>query len=175
MARLNKTNAFVLKKRSLLHKDSLVTLFTEEFGKITVIAKGMRLVTSRRLVHCQTGNFINVTLGKKNSVFYLQESSLISAFLTIKEHEKKTQSLYFILYVLDKLLPEREENRDVFALLKKYIIELSRSNMFTKKERTVYFNQCIQLLGYSEKDVSYEELMRMTSEIMNEKMPLFDI
>ncbi|MBI4009495.1 recombination protein O N-terminal domain-containing protein, partial [Candidatus Roizmanbacteria bacterium] len=51
MKRTLKTEAIVLRKRSLPNQDKIVTLFTKELGKLNVFAKGIKKITSRRLPH----------------------------------------------------------------------------------------------------------------------------
>ena len=77
MKRIFKTEAFVLRKRALPNEDKIVTLFSEELGKIHVFAKGIKKLVSRRLPHVQTSNLIQTVLYRKNDNLYLQETSLI--------------------------------------------------------------------------------------------------
>jgi len=106
MANILKTEAVVLKKRLLLNQDLLVVLFSESQGKIVVIAKGARKITSKRLPHLETANLINVILNKRKERLYLQESRLISGFSQLKADEKKVTDLYQFFYVIERLLPE---------------------------------------------------------------------
>ena len=69
MKRTIKTEAVVLRKRSLPNQDAIVTLFTKELGKINTIAKGIKKITSRRLPHTQTANLINTVIYKKAERF----------------------------------------------------------------------------------------------------------
>ncbi|MEK7109728.1 MAG: DNA repair protein RecO, partial [Patescibacteria group bacterium] len=68
-----KTEAIVLKKKDLLNKDVLISLFTQDLGRLTIFAKGVKKITSRRSPHLQTGNLINVLISHKNDHYYLQE------------------------------------------------------------------------------------------------------
>ena len=48
MIRTYKVNAIVLARRNIGEADKLITLFTKEYGKKKVLAKGIRRVSSRR-------------------------------------------------------------------------------------------------------------------------------
>lgn len=168
------TVAIVLKKKSLLHRDVFISLFTEDNGKLAIIAKGVKSMTSRRMPHLQTGNLIKVQLKEHHNTIYLQESKLISGFSKIRENHNKQRYLYQMLYLVEKLLPENQKEERIFALLQQYIIDLSE-NDFTVKNSLKYFNMLLQHLGYSSEDKSYSDLRIMIEDIIHQKIPLFDI
>lgn len=171
MKRTVKTEAIVLRKRSLLNQDKIVTLFTKELGKIKAFAKGIKKITSRRLPHVQTANLINVVLYRKDSRFYLQETSLISGFSQIKKDPHKVQLLYLFIFVVERLLPENQLETIVYKLLVNFLIELSETKSQDTSLLTKYLNKVFKLLGYSKEDKSYDELTKAIEEIINEKMP----
>jgi DNA repair protein RecO (recombination protein O) len=166
-----KIEAFVLKKKSLLNKDVLISLFTQDLGRLTVFAKGVKKITSRRSPHLQTGNLINVLLNNRNDHYYLQESQLVSGFSELKKEESKVRQLYSFLFVLERLLPEQQKEIKIYNLTKNFFIDLSKYN---KKETIIlkYLTQVMKLLGYLDKDVSKAELISLIEEIINEKIPI---
>jgi len=174
MANILKTEAVVLKKRLLLNQDLLVVLFSESQGKIVVIAKGARKITSKRLPHLETANLINVILNKRKERLYLQESRLISGFSQLKADEKKVTDLYQFFYVIEKLLPENQKEEQVYHLVKLFLIEMSKSKE-TRGLLTDYFNQLLKILGYIKKNYSQEQLQEIISDLIDEKISSFNI
>lgn len=166
MTKSAKSEGIVLKKKSLLNKDYLVTIFTKEQGKIKVFAKGIKKITSRRLSHIETGNLIQTILSSKKDRFYLQETKLISGFTKIKDSQEKVNYLYQFFFVLERLLPENQKEFDVYQLTKKFLIRLS-SDEFSQTDLTQFVNELIRQLGYS--------LTQTIEEILNEKLPSFII
>lgn len=173
--RNSKTEAFVLKKKRLLNKDLLLTLFTSDFGKISIIAKGARKITSRRLPHIQTGNLLNIVLNKKMGKNYLQETSLISAFSKIKGNSAKLNYQYFLFFILDRLLPESEQELEIYNLVKKFLVELSNSRQFSENDMTDYLNLIMKKLGYTKEKQSLSKLLLLIEDLINEKTPLYVI
>ena len=171
MKRTIKTEAIVLKKRAFPNQDKIVTLFTKELGKLTVFAKGIKKITSRRLPHVQTANLINTILYKKDNRFYLQETNLISGFSQIKKNPHKIQLLYLFLFVVERLLPENQLETTVYKLVLKFLIELAKTDSQNDLFLTKSLNKILQLLGYSKEDKSYDELTNTIEEIIHEKMP----
>lgn len=165
-----KTEAVVLKKKSLLNKDVLISLFTQDLGRLTVFAKGVKKITSRRSPHLQTGNLINVLLSNRNDHYYLQETQLVSGFSELKQDDDRVKLLYAFLFVLERLLPEQQKEAKIYNLTKNFFIDLSKSD---KKETVIlkYLTQIAMSLGYLDKEVSKTELISLIEEIINEKIP----
>ncbi len=169
-----KTEAIVLRKRNLLGKDMLVSLFTEIEGKIVVTAKGVKNITSRRSPHLQTGNLINIQLNKKKDRNYLQGTSLISGFSELKKEQNKVNTLYQFFFVLERLLPEHQKEEITYNLTKSFLVKLSQSS---SKDNILlqYLNKLLRSLGYTKEDQDLIELEVIISDLINEKIPSFDI
>lgn len=174
MNRIFKTEAVVLKKKDLLNKDVLISLFTQDLGRLTVFAKGVKKITSRRSPHLQTGNLINVLVSHKHDHNYLQESELISGFSELKKDENKVNNLYSFLFVLERLLPEGQKETKTYNLTKNFLIDLSKS-VKSDNITVKYLTDIMMQLGYLDKKVSFSELKSLIEEIINEKIPLLHI
>lgn len=169
-----KTEGIVLKKRQLLHKDFLITLFTEQLGKVIVSAKGIRDIKSRRLSAIMTGNLIDTLLYTHGDYYYLQEARVISLFSNIKKYESRQRTLYFFLYLLDKMLPEGQKETRVYTYQKKLLIELSKEDMDDRKKLALG-NELLRLLGYQSKAESTEQMITIVEEVIGKKIPSFII
>lgn len=175
MAQIHKAEAIVLKKRQLLQQDFVITLFTKELGKIKVIAKGIKKLTSRRAPHLETGNLLNIILSQKSEPHYLQQTELISAFSGIKDHTDKMSYAYVYFFILDRILPEGQTEESLFNITKKFLIDLTKleeiSILFLQK----YLQKMLMYLGYVHEERSFAELIHITEEIIHEKVPLHAI
>lgn len=169
--RTSKSQGFVLKRKKLLEGDFLITLFTRDFGKLIVAAKGARKLTSRRGPHLQTGNLINFVLYKKHGRYYLQETSLLSAFSKIKESQSKINYQYLVTFIIDRLLPENQKEEEVFNLLKNFFVELSQDNNFGVSNLENYLNTILKKLGYLKNRLSLSELKETIENLIHEKLP----
>ena len=171
MKRTLKTEAIVLRKRSLPNQDVIVTLLTKELGKINTIAKGIKKITSRRLPHTQTANLINTVIYKKAERFYLQQSNLISGFSEIKKNQEKVRILYIYLFAIERLLPENQVEDLVYKLTRQFLIDLSAMRNSGESILTDYLNSLLTVLGYIKEKKSDLELNKAIEEIIHEKMP----
>lgn len=171
MIRNLKTEAIVLRKKDLLNRDVLISFFTQDLGRLTVFAKGVKKITSRRSPHLQSGNLINVIINHKNDRYYLQESQLISGFSELKKDENKVKQLYLYLFILDRLLPENQKEERPYNLTKRFFIDLSNPSGTNKLGLLYYLNKLMSLLGYLHEDKNFNELKFFIEEIINEKIP----
>ncbi|EKE15423.1 MAG: hypothetical protein ACD_12C00028G0001 [uncultured bacterium] len=174
MTKTLKTEAIVLKKKDLLNKDVLISVFSQDLGRLTLFAKGIKKITSRRSPHLQTGNLVNILVSHKNDHYYLQESELVSGFSELKKNEKKVNNLYSFLFVLERLLPEQQKETKTYNLTKNFLIDLSKSvksDIITFQ----YLTDIMMQLGYLDQKVSYPELKSLIEEIINEKIPLLPL
>lgn len=170
MSHTQKVEGFVLKKKTLLEKDILVTLFTAESGKMVVTAKGARSITSRRAAHLQTGNLIKAQLSDFHERLYVQSSELISGFLQLRT-DKKLNSLYLFLYILDKLLPEKVQEKSIYNETKRFFISLSKDEEQPYAILQKTLQKTLEELGYIEGKKSLSELLETVENNIEEKLP----
>lgn len=128
MSNYFKDEGIVLAKKNLLKDDKLITLFSRKRGKITLIGKGIRKITSRRLSHLETGNFIKFSFFQKNEFAYLHDTELILSYSKIRESSFKIYNLYLILFFLKELLPENEKEPLIFNKTLKILEKLNNKN-----------------------------------------------
>ena len=171
MQTLEKSVALVLKKRAMPRDDMLIILFSGELGKVAVYAKGIRSIISKRSPHIQTGNLIEVQLRQSNSNYYLQQTSLISAFQDIKSDLKKMQYVYAAFFVLDNILPELEPEPEVMKLTLNYLARLSTRDSGLQVLFTDYLREIVNLLGFAT-DEEQPDIMGYIEQLIDAKIPL---
>lgn len=174
MTRHLKTEAFVLNKTQGLEKDTVVTLFTREKGKVTVFAKGARNLKSKRMSSLMTGNLIEAILYERNDRYYLQDTAIISLFSGIKKDSGLSNDLYFFLFILKEMLPAGAQEPQVYSLLKKFVIELSKGS-FKRTRMAYYCKLLLEYFGYGDEEGDLHELITKTEAIIGKKIPVFII
>jgi len=168
------TKAIVLNKKPLLDNNLLLTLFSENLGKINVFAFGIRKITSRRLSYFQIANFLKVIVEKKEERFIVKEVALISAFYSIKEDKAKWEYLYQFFYILNKILPENVKDEKNFFLTLDFLISLSKKE-YDYDRFNYYLNKLLKNLGYIEKEQSLLKNIKTIEIIIEEKIPDFSL
>ncbi len=169
MNRLQKIRGFVLKRRNLLEKDVIVTLFTKENGKMTLMVKGVRKITSKRAAHIQTGNFIKAQIRESKEMYYLQSSELISGFLSLRT-EKYIDHIYLFLSIIDGLMPEAQEDGEVFERIQQFFVQLSKKSDLEHVLK-INIQKLLEILGYVDRKLSLSELILTAENHMEKRLP----
>ncbi|MEK7517400.1 MAG: DNA repair protein RecO [Patescibacteria group bacterium] len=144
-----KTEGIILKRRNLGEADRILTVLSKNNGKIQIKAPGVRRITSRRSSHIELLNFSELTLYRTSSSFLptLTEAHTIEDFSIIKSNLEKIGYAYYICELTNGLCPERQENREVFSLLKATLRELCDS-LDSKKVVKYFEKELLSNLGY---------------------------
>jgi len=69
-----KTEGIVLKRRNFGEADRILTVFTKDRGKISVLAKGVRRITSRRAGNVELLNRVSIFLHQTRGMPILTEA-----------------------------------------------------------------------------------------------------
>ncbi|MFH1827426.1 MAG: DNA repair protein RecO [bacterium] len=170
-----KTQGIILKKKELLNLDNFITIFTKDFGKISVLAKGIKKLNSRRAPHIQTCNLIDLILYSKNDRYYLQESSIISGFSKLKKDTKKISMIYYFFLIIDKLLPDNNNEEEIYKLTLNFLIELSNAKKVKNEIVEKYLNEVLNKLGYIKERKPLEKLHSLVEDLLGEKVHFFVI
>lgn len=160
----------VLVKKQILHSDVLIVVLTHHFGKVALLAKGIKKITSKRIAALQTGNIIKVIFSEKNNELrYLSSVELISHLSAIKKDLVKMQHLYILLYMFDRLLPDSQKDPSIYGVCKRLLVQLAKEKtdrfFLTKAMSTI-----LMQLGYGQCQ-SYDECTSIVEEITGKKMP----
>lgn len=170
--RLIKTPALVLKKKYLPEKNFILTLFSQKLGKINIFGFGIKKITSRRLPALQTGNLIQALIEKRGGNFSLKEVKLISAFSGIKKDFEKTKYLYLILFILDRLLPENQNEEKIYQLTVIFLTRIAKKKP-ANNDLINFINTILKQLGYINLSLPKIQLFHFVEELIKEKIPSF--
>lgn len=164
-----KVEGFILKKKNLLNTDVFLTMFTKEYGKIILMAKGARKITSRRAAHLQSGNLIKARLSSSQERMFLQSTDLVSGFLQLRK-EPFSQYIYILLAVVDRLLPEMVAEPEIYIAMKSYMVRLARGDSPQEVLRDS-LQEILHILGYVDGEETLADLIMIAEENMDMKLP----
>jgi DNA repair protein RecO (recombination protein O) len=121
-----KTTAIVLKSIKWKDSSKIVTLYTREAGKISIIAKGIRQVKSNYGGILESINLVEVVIyfSSKRQIQILGAASLENAFSQLKRDIEKTGYTYAILELISILIPMGSADKVFFDFLKTVLEEM---------------------------------------------------
>ena len=104
-----------------------MTAFTLHRGKISIIAKGVRRITSRRAGNVELLNRVSMFLYPGKQFLNLTEATSLDTFQKLKEDLTLSTYAYHIIELVDKLTAENQENRDLYGYLVEVLKKLSEN------------------------------------------------
>jgi len=121
-----RVEGIILKRRNLGEADRILTVFTRQRGKITVLAKGVRKITSRRSGNVELLNRSLMYLHPAKSFLILTEAAVLDTYQKLKEDLTLSTYAFHIIELVDKLTAENQENMILYEHLVCVLQRLSR-------------------------------------------------
>ncbi len=121
-----KTEGVVLKRRNFGEADRILTVFTISSGKMSVLAKGVRRITSRRAGNVELLNRVSIFLHQTKGMPILTEAASIETYPKIKGDLKLSTVAFHIIELIDKLTAENQESRLLYEHLVQTLKRLER-------------------------------------------------
>ncbi|MBI4549149.1 MAG: DNA repair protein RecO, partial [Ignavibacteriae bacterium] len=138
MSHIVKTEAVVLRSMKYRESSKIVTFYTRQFGKISVIAKGARLPKSNYGSALEPMSYVSTVLYKKDGreIQTLSQADVVKSFLSLRENLQKMAVGMTIIELVNVVVHEQEENAALFNLL---VDSLSAVNDATKNPSNVLY------------------------------------
>jgi DNA repair protein RecO (recombination protein O) len=143
----------VLKRSDFGETDRLITLFTKTHGKITVMAKGVRRLSSKRIGSLELFTTLQASIHPgRGSLDTLGEVTLVSPYPRWKKHLGRINLAYQLAEAVDKLTPDRESHPEVYAFLHHSLLNIGNLGSDWQVEFRSWLVQLVEELGYWPKD-----------------------
>jgi len=116
----------VIKKSNFSEADKIVTIFTKEFGKITVLAKGLRRLTSKRSGSLDLFSHVKGShVAGRGNLPTLTEVILINQHAAWKKHFGRISIAYRLAEVVDKLTADSQPHPQTYDLFLSHLTNIS--------------------------------------------------
>jgi DNA repair protein RecO len=120
-----KTEGIILRRKDFGEADRILTVFTLHRGKVTIIAKGVRRITSRRAGNIELLNRVQMFLYPGKQFLILTEAIALDTFQKLKEDLTLSTYAYHIIELIDKLTADTQENPILYTHLVEVLRRLS--------------------------------------------------
>ena len=120
------TQAIVLRTRPFGESDKIVSFLTENYGKLTGIAKGAKRSRKRFVNSLEPFSLVNLRFQDRaqSDLAFIFASDLSLGFKRLMTSLEKISYASYLVEITDGLIGEREENRLVFRHLKDGLVYL---------------------------------------------------
>lgn len=145
---MKKTEGIILSELRYRDTSKILTIYTRELGKISVMAKGAYRPKSKLLASTQPFSYNEFQFSKGKNFYYINQIDIIDTFYNIRNKMERLVIGFFILELLDKSMIEEEENEKIFLLALKSLKVLTDLDGGYLKFLTSYELKYISFLGY---------------------------
>jgi DNA repair protein RecO (recombination protein O) len=146
--RLFRTEAIILRRQDFKEYDRLVTLFTPERGKFTVIAKGVRKPTGRNTGHVELFTRARMLISLGRDLSTLSQSEMTDSFLPLREDLERSAYAYHIVELLDRFTEPEEVHIELYDLLLDTLFRIAERPADLRVIARHYELQLLALVGF---------------------------
>ena len=156
-----KGKGIIIAKKDIEEADRYITIFMEDYGKVSTVIKGIRKSKKRDKTAVDILSLTDFQFYKKNENLVISSFSTVKGYIGIKSDIDKINIAFYIFSVLNQILVENGRNRKIYEVLEKTLDYLNISNDERKNYLLILFflNTVIKEEGISiENNTDIEEI-----------------
>jgi len=115
--RVYRTRAIILKSREQGEADRVITVFTPQLGKRTLLARGVRKPASRKAGYLEPFTHVALLLAKGRTWDIITQAEMVTSFRILREDLDRTAYAYYFCELLDAFTQEEDSHPELFDLL----------------------------------------------------------
>ena len=163
-----RTHGVILSRKNFGEADRILKIYTLDFGKVSVLAKGVRRPRSRKGGHLEIGNWCKVFIAKGRNLDLLTEVELKKSFSVNNFSYEKANKIYHFLELAQSLTQDHQRNEGVFKLLISYLARIEREENFDLVS-VVFKIKLLKLLGFFSAKNLKESKTRAVLELIEDE------
>ncbi|PID66802.1 MAG: DNA repair protein RecO [Fusobacteriales bacterium] len=122
-----KSNGIVVFKKDIEEADRYISIFLEDFGRVSSVIKGIRKSKRRDKVAVDLLALSEFTFYKKNDNIIVSSFNCIEDYSNIKKDFNKLNKALYLISILNQVLFENTKNRKIYDLTVKSLNFLNKS------------------------------------------------
>lgn len=140
-----KTEGVVLSRRPWREHDRLYSIYTRDYGRWEIVAKGARKIKSKLAGHLEPGSLTRLMIANGRNFDTLTGASLIKPFKPIKNNLQKIILANYGLEAVNQLTKPHAQDKKILDLIKDFLrwLALAEKNLWLGALTFIW-----KLLGY---------------------------
>ena len=163
------TEGVVLSRKNYGEADRILTVYSKHFGKIRLLAKGVRRPKSRKRGHVEIFSRIKFSVSKGNGLDLITEAELVDSYDEVRRDLKKIALAYYLCEVLNATTREDEKNSAIFEKIVENLELLATENNL-KEFRKKFVFEVLVSLGFWPREKTLLNPDFVLEEIVERKM-----
>ncbi|MCL4507574.1 MAG: DNA repair protein RecO [Chloroflexi bacterium] len=115
--RLYASEAIVIRHSNYGEADRILTIMTPELGKLRVIAKGVRKITSRKAGHVELFTRVRLLLARGRTFDIISQAETVEAYRPLREDLLRGSYAHYLSELIDAFAQEGSEDSALYDLL----------------------------------------------------------
>ncbi len=144
---LTEVRGLVIRTVDIKDTDRLITIFTEEKGAITALARGARSLKSRKMAATMQFCYGNFVLYGQSDKLWVKEAELIESFFDIRKTIEGLALSGYIAEILSDVTVEEEE-RDLLRLSLNSLYAIASGRYSVVKVKAAFEIRAASILGF---------------------------
>jgi len=145
---IQKTRGFILRREDLRETSLILTVYTRDFGKLTLITKGVRSPDQRFVSAYELFALCDIVFyeKKRKGIFLLSQCELLQFFPKARESLERLSYATYFIDILNSVTHIGEGNPALYELLNNSL-ELMSSGASPKRVARIFEIKLLSLLG----------------------------
>ncbi|MBI5701820.1 DNA repair protein RecO [Candidatus Saganbacteria bacterium] len=133
---LYKTKGIVLQRRNFDETARIITFFTNDFGKISAIAKGSKRPNSKFGGRLEPLNLLDLSVAHGRNLDILSQCETIENFKFLRDDPHYLKTALYFARIIHKATDEKQKNLNLFKLI---ILSLGKLDLKEPIDRVVKY------------------------------------
>lgn len=146
--RIIRTQGVVLRYTDFKESDRMLTLFSPEYGKMSILARGCRKAKSKFLSVTQLFAYGEYVLLKRGDIYILTQGAIIDTFFDIREDVEKYAYASYAIDLVEEVIVAGEQNTPLFYLLLQVLSYFAYSDLNPRDITYVFELKFTDIMGY---------------------------
>jgi len=147
MALHYRTQGLIIKKRDRGDADQFLTIYTEDFGKLRVLAKAVRKIKSKLRGGADLFYLSEIEFIQGKAYKTLTDAVLLEGFFNIRKNLSRLGTAYQVADLLDELVTQEQKDERIWQLLRETFDKLNNDSDCRLLYYYFFWN-LVSLLGY---------------------------
>ncbi|HHV38439.1 MAG TPA: DNA repair protein RecO [Tepidimicrobium sp.] len=143
-----RVNGIVTREIRFKETSKILTLYTDDYGRISVMARGAYNPKSTLIANTQIFSHNAYSLHKGRNFYYINQADVLDSFYTIREDIGRMMYGSYLLELINLSTAEEDRNEKLYFLLLKGLKVLSNTQEDFLKLIVSYELKYISFLGY---------------------------
>jgi DNA repair protein RecO (recombination protein O) len=147
--RVYRTEGIVLRRQNLGEADRLTTVYTLNYGKLRLVAKGVRRLRSRKAGHLEPFTRVALLIARGRELDIITQAEAIQDFLVFRDDLEQLGYASYLVEMMDRFtVEEGEENQSQYRLLLDSLEHLAKRKINPAAVILFFELRLLEIVGY---------------------------